>query len=119
MAAKTDQTNKVILMEHELAIDGVTLKETKEMFTEHSSNTGDKDQVTLVHTRMIGNRAYQVRETKEDDRVVDTVVNTTMSEEEVETFEKEWKEKWQPAISDTQAAQEIIPALELEKGKQQ
>jgi len=115
MGEATD-SHKVILMEHELVVDGVTLRETKEMSTVHESS-GSSDKVILVHTRMIGDRAYQIRETKEGGKVVDATINTTMSEQEVETFEKEWQEKWQPAISDAQAAQEILPALEMEKNE--
>ena len=40
-----------------------------------------------------------------------------MSEGEVQQFESDWKRMWNPAISDTQAAQEILPALEMEQKK--
>jgi len=113
---ESTENHKVVLMEHELQVDGVTLRETKEMSTLHSTE-GGPGQVTLVHTRMIGDRAYQIRETKEDGRVVDATINTTMSESEVETFEKDWSRMWQPAISDAQAAQEIMPALEMDNDK--
>ena len=108
------ENHKVVLMEHELVVDGVTLRETKEMSTVHS-DAGGPDQVILVHTRMIGDRAYQVRETKQGDQVIDATVNTTLSESEVQQFEDDWKQMWNPAISDTQAAQEILPALEMEQ----
>ena len=111
------ENHKVVLMEHELVVDGVTLRETKEMSTVHS-DAGGPDQVILVHTRMIGDRAYQVRETKQGDQVIDATVNTTLSEQEVQNFENDWKRMWTPAISDTQAAQEILPALEQQQQKQ-
>ncbi len=113
---ETVDSHKVVLMEHELVVDGVTLRETKEMSTVHS-DSGGPDQVILVHTRMIGDRAYQIRETKQNDQVIDATVNTTMSENEVQQFEADWKKMWNPAISDTQAAQEILPALEMEQKK--
>ncbi len=105
-------THKVVLMEHELEIEGQTLRETKEMSTIHA-DSGGPDQVVLVHTRMIGDRAYQIREVKQGDSVVEATVNTTMDENEVQSFEKDWKRMWTPAISDNQAAQEILPALEM------
>jgi len=114
---ETTDSHKVILMEHELVVDGVTFREAKEMSTVHDSS-GTTDKVILVHTRMIGDQAYQIRETKEGGKVVDATINTTMSEEEVESFEKEWQEKWQPEISDAQAAQEILPALDMQKNEQ-
>ncbi len=106
-------THKVVLMEHELEMEGQVLRETKEMSTIHSDSTGP-DQIVLVHTRMIGDRAYQIREVKQGDKVIEATVNTTMNENQVNEFERDWKKMWIPAISDSQAAQEILPALDMD-----
>jgi hypothetical protein len=100
-------------MEHELLLDGETLRETKEMSTLKPS-FGAAEQVLLIHTRMIGQRVYQVRETKEGSRVLDVTVTTTMSALEVQDFEAEWRKLWIPGISDSHAAGEVLPPLELE-----
>jgi len=106
MVYNDNDDKRIVLMEHELLIEGITLRETKEMTTE----VGDK--VTMVHTRMIGDRAFQFKEEKQSGKTVNTTVHTAMDKDELEEFEAEWKQMWDPVISDEEVAKEIVPALQ-------
>ena len=107
--------NKVVLMEHEMEVDGLLFKETEEV-SKTFAESQDEPMITIVtHTRMIGNRVLEIKQKKSGDQIIDKEVNTTMSQDEVEQFEQDWAKMWNPRINEDEAAQEIGPTLALEK----
>lgn len=96
------QTQKAVVMEHEMVVDDVLLKERKELTTV-TGNDGTEKSV-LVHTRTIGDRVYEVRKVFQDNVTLETTVNTSLSNDEALAFQDEWNQKWQPSITEDQLA---------------
>ena len=109
------ENHKVVLMEHELVVDGVLLRETKQLTTVTSEDDAQKEESTLIHTRSIGDRVYQIREVKVDGRTQDTHVETKLSPEQVQQFRNDWLSMWVPTITDEQAAYNEQPTLTMSR----
>ena len=92
-----DNTMKNIVTDQEMYVDGVTLREKRELITE---SRGSQQESTLIHTRWIGGKLYQVKSVSQNGKV-DTTVKTEMTDLEVEVFEQNWQEKWNPQLSDS------------------
>ena len=100
----TTENHKIVVMEHELVVDGVSLSERKQLTTVTSDDPCVSPKSILVHTRTIGDRSYEVREVKVDGVTTDTAINTTLSDKEVQQFQADWLDLWCPTISDEQIA---------------
>ena len=98
-----------IMSDHEMIVDdengqGVIFREKKELkrVTSESLECGtvEKDDQTLIHTRSIGTKEYIVKKVanQDDDCGAKEIMETNMTEEEVEAFHSEWNKKWNPSI---------------------
>jgi len=105
-------SQNAVLVEHELVNANVTLSESKEMRVDDER----PELVVLVHKRAVGDRELTVKEIKVGDEVMETSVHTLMNERELADFEVDWTNLWEPAITEDQVAQEIVPALHTAKG---
>ena len=117
MSAKIIENHKIITMEHDLRNDGRYLSEKKQMtlteYVENSLENGTK-LVTLIHLRSIDDKCYKVTEefsTQQKGRflIIENrpelrKVETDMSEEEMENFEKDWELFWEPEITKKEIA---------------
>ena len=77
---------KNIVTDQEMYVDGVTLREKRELITELR---GPHCVSTLIHTRWIGGKFYQVPSVSQNGKV-STTVKTEMTGSEVKTFEQNW-----------------------------
>lgn len=113
-AATVVENHKVVLMEHELVVDGVLLRETKQLTTVTSDDgRGAPEECVLVHTRSIGDKQYRVKEVRLGGKVRNACVETDLNSQEVAAFKKEWRSLWEPVITDEQAAASAAPTLQI------
>ena len=96
-------------MEHNLIVSGVKVSKRKETttITQEDINGTNGDGVPiktiLTHSRTLGDKVYTIKETKDKDgNTTDYGIITAMSDDEVKTFEADWKDYWIPIISDEQ-----------------
>ena len=89
--------HRSVLLDHKLMVDGVTFHEYKELI-----NVWDEDgnkKTTLSHLRAIGERSYIVNQLMiEGDITLLSLIETTMSPDELENFKNEWTQKFHPSF---------------------
>lgn len=100
----TIENHKVVVMEHDLVVDGTSLSERKQLTDVQTEDGSAPPRSIMVHTRKIGDRSLEVKEVRVDGEVKETTISTEMSNKEVKKFQKEWQEKWCPTITDEQIA---------------
>merc|ERR1711936_1100429 len=88
-----------IVTDQEMNAQRMKLRERREII---SGTFQDKNVATLIHTRWIDAKMYQVIATVQDG-VVNNSVKTELSENEVLEFEQIWKDNWYPQLSDERA----------------
>ena len=113
MSAKIIENHKIITMEHNLRNEGHYLSEKKQMILiegvdPESLENGSK-MVTLVHLRSIDDKCCKVTEEfptydKNPPTPGLRKVETEMSEDEMESFEKDWELFWDPKITKKEIA---------------
>ena len=99
--------------EHEMEVDGVILKERKEITTIRNENQSNLGQTEVKkHIRTMGNQTLTIHqqmilnesgEEVEGERHIDT----DMDESEIPSFLQKWDELWNPKLSD-QNVEKII-----------
>jgi len=110
----TIEKHTVTFQEHELQVDGSTLKERKEIATFVVEGEDEPYRTNLTHTRSIGDNYYKVLEVIEGQEVTEHSITTSCKDEEVEAFQQEWKEKWNPTVDeDTVAKAQELPKAYL------
>ena len=88
--------NSEVFSEHEMIVEGITLKERKEQSASLSDE--EKKKLVLTHTRWIGNQSLIVHTVIADDEEKKKVIETDLTEKEVEDFLKKWQDLWHPRI---------------------
>ena len=53
-----------------------------------------------THTRMIDNKSYVVKETRESKEIQSKEVITDMSEDEIQAFKVMWRQMWHPELTE-------------------
>jgi len=104
------ERHKVHVMEHNLVVSGISVKEKKERTIVsaediHGNKIADGKPIKtiIVHTRAIGDRKYSMKETQDTDgKAIDSNVVTELSDIEIKKFEEDWKDYWIPTITDEQ-----------------
>ena len=101
--------NGIKTMVHEMKMNGCHLVDRKQRTSVYDVNCygvngyyGHRRTKTtvLIHSRFVDDRSYTVHETlNEGNRVVRT--QTQMTQEEVERFEEDWINLWNPKIDTT------------------
>jgi len=94
----------VVIQEHEIEVDGKKLKETKEMRTFTVEGADEPYQTTQIHTHWINDSYYKVQEVMEGQDVKDHEVVTSVADEDMGDFQKEWDEKWNPSVDEDMLA---------------
>ena len=54
----------------------------------------------LSHMRSIGDRIYTANQKIVDGEVKDVTIETTLAEDEVAAFKKDWEDNWNPMIGE-------------------
>ena len=92
------ETHGVTTFVHEMMVDGHHLVERKQKTNINPKATEDTPKMTIfIHSRSIDNRCYDVQETlTEGMDEPDRVIETEMTQEEVERFEEDWSTLWNP-----------------------
>ena len=98
--------NGITTMVHEMKMNGHHLMDRKQRTSMDivGTSTGLTSKITvLIHSRFVDDRTYTVHETltEGNDDEPDQVVITQMTQEEVERFEEDWINLWNPKIDTT------------------
>ena len=106
MADSILENHKIVTMEHEMRIDGHYLSEKKQKTHVDPKDAGVTGATTIyVHVRTIDKRCCKVTEIEKPGQDnPERNIETEMSEEEMEQFEQDWNELWNPRITDKQIA---------------
>ena len=102
----SDRVNKIVTIVHEMRIDGHHLSEKKQKTVVDPKDTGATGPTTIyAHVRTIDKRCCKVTEIEKPGHdEPERTIETEMNEEEMEQFEQDWNELWNPRITDKQIA---------------
>ena len=90
------ETHGVTTLVHEMKVGGYHLVERKQKTNVDPSDNTLKMTI-IIHSRSIDDRCYDVQETlTEGMDEPDRVIETQMTQEEVEKFEEDWSNLWNP-----------------------
>ena len=107
----TNPANCSVLLSHQMMVDGVLMKEKKDLIKTLNDETGVEESHLSV-IRVIGSKIYTSKQTATDDgagygEVKEEMIQTDMNidcdcqsdcECELQSFKNEWEEKWNPPI---------------------
>ena len=90
--------NKTWTMVHGMKVNGYHLLERRQNSLVDPRVLKDSPKLTIfVHFRSIDARTYSVIETlNEDGEILNQVIETHMNQQEVENFEEDWSNLWNP-----------------------
>ena len=92
-----NQFHRSVLLDHEMVVDGVNIRERKELNNIEANEETEANSI-LIHTRYIGDKKYEIQHVTDKDGNVEESVTTDLNEDEIEQFKEEWEEKWNPSI---------------------
>ena len=94
------ETHGLITLVHEMKVNGHHLVERKQKTNVDPKASDNTPKMTIsIHSRSIDDRFYDVQETlTEGMDEPDRVIETEMTQEEVETFEEDWRNLWNPQV---------------------
>ena len=90
-----------VLLDHKMIIEGIQYHEKKEL--QLFDNEDGVEISNLSHMRSIGDRTYTVNQKIVDGacgEVKDETIETTLAEDEVDAFKKNWEDNWHPMIGE-------------------
>ena len=94
--ASTTENNQIygrsVLQDHKIIIDGVQYHEKMELVLERNSSQFPDGRKTLSHLRSIGDQTYTINYIIVDGEVNDETIETTLAEDEIANFKKDWNE---------------------------
>ena len=93
------ETHGVTTLVHEMKVNGYHLVERKQQTNINPDIDIDNTpkMTIIIHSRSIDDRCYDVQETLTEGRdEPDRVIETEMTQEEVEKFEEDWNNLWNP-----------------------
>ena len=91
--------HRSILLDHQMIVDGVLMRERKDLTKTLNNETGVEESY-LTHTRVIGEKSYTAKQSITDGEEEEEIIETDMDDSELENFKNEWEEKWNPSIRD-------------------
>ena len=65
-----NQLHRSVLLDHEMVVDGVVLRERKEL-NNVADDEGNQQKSVLIHTRFIGDKKYEVQQVAVGDDIVE------------------------------------------------
>ena len=95
---KDTQIHRSVLLDHKMIIEGIQYHERKELENVFNKEDG-VEMCNLSHMRSIVDRTYTTNQKLVHGEVKDETTETTMAENEVADFKKDWEDKWHPMIS--------------------
>ena len=101
MKASTEDTqiHRSVLLDHKMIIEGIQYLEIKELQRGFYEEDG-MEMSTLSHMRSIGDRTYTANQKIVDEGVKNETIETTLAEDEVADFKKDWEDNWHPTIGE-------------------
>ena len=92
------ETHGITTLVHEMKVDGYHLVERKQKTNFNPKASDDTPNMTIIiHSRSIDDRCYDVQETlTEGMDEAEQVIETEMTQEELERFEEDWSKLWNP-----------------------
>ena len=88
---------KSVLLDHEMTVDGVKLRERKELQNMTDEETSEEKSI-LIHTRFIDGKKYEVQQVSVKNEIIEEIIDTDLNDDEIKQFKEEWEEKWKPSI---------------------
>ena len=99
--AKIMENHGITTMVHQMKVNGFLLVERKQK-TIIKASDGTPKMTIFIHIRSIDDYSYAVRITLTEGKdEPDRVIKTEMTQEEVEKFEEDWINMWNPEIDTT------------------
>ena len=97
MASTTEDTqiHRSVLLDHKMIIEGIQYHEKKELLRSFNEEDG-VEMSTLSHMRSIGDQTYTANQKIVDGEVKDETIETTLAEDQVADFKKDWEDNWHP-----------------------
>ena len=95
------ETHGITTLVHEMKVDGYHLVERKQKTNVDPKAPDNTPKMTIInHSRSIDDRCYDVQKTLTEGMAeLDQVIKTEMTQEEVEKFEEDWRNLWNPDSS--------------------
>ena len=97
-STEDNQIHRSVLLDHKMIIEGIQYHEKKEMQT--IFNEDGVETSNLAHMRSIGDQHYTANQKFVDGVVKDDTIETTLAEDEVAAFKKDWEDNWHPMIGE-------------------
>ena len=98
LIASLSLIDRSVLLDHKMIVEGIQYHEKKEL-----QRFFDEDGVeisNLSHMRSIGDQTYTANQKIVDGEVKDETIETTLAEDEVAAFKKDWEDNWHPMIGE-------------------
>lgn len=93
------EDHQVLTTDHKMIVGGTQLCEKKQVTTVKIPGSNEITKTELAHTRTIGDQSFEVVEVRSRGQE-DRNVITEMTDSEVEAFQEQWKDMWQPGITE-------------------
>jgi len=93
------EDRQVLSTEHTMIVNGTQLCERKEVRTVRPAGSDEVVKTEVQHTRTIGDLSFEVVEVRARGGE-DRIVNTEMTDSEVEAFQVQWESLWKPDITE-------------------
>jgi hypothetical protein len=82
---------------HELKVNGYLLVDKKQQtLVDPKASNGSPKMTIVIHFRSIDDRSYAVQWNHTEGKDEDQIVETEMTQEEVQRFEEDWCTLWNP-----------------------
>ena len=94
---KNMENHGITTMVHEMNVNGFRLVERKQKtLINAKASDGTPNMTIFIHIRSIDDYSYAVRNTHTEGKDEDQIVETEMTQEEVQRFEEDWCTLWNP-----------------------
>jgi hypothetical protein len=97
-STEDNQIHRSVLLDHKMVIEGIQYHEKKEL--QRVFNEDGVEISNLSHMRSIGVRSYTANQKIVDEGVKNETIETTLAEDEVADFKKDWEDNWHPTIGE-------------------
>ena len=94
-STEDNQIHRTVLEDHTKIIEGIQYHEKLEL----RRWRGDV-QLELSHMRSIGDRTYTANTKIDEDQYFKDDIETTLAEDEVAAFKKNWEDNWHPIFGE-------------------
>ena len=99
LIASLSLIDQSVLLDHKMIVEGIQYHEKKEL--QRFFHEDGVKLFNLSHMRAIGDRTYTANQKIVDGEVTDETIETTLAEDEVADFEKDWEDNWHPTMAST------------------